>query len=131
MKIEIKTYQGEIMDKLSIRPGLKVVTAFVVAQAICLPAAAQVSKEVLDSITTPDQVKTSIGTLKFLDGAPYPETADTVYDYLDTMRGVNAFLKGMPGASLHGLIKGAHDVGAVNTTRSWYSTSSWTPGRCS
>ena len=50
---------------------------------------------------------------KFLDGAPYPETAAKVYDYLDTMRGVDAFLKGMPGASLQGLIKGAHDVGAV------------------
>jgi hypothetical protein len=113
MKIEINTYQREIMNKSPIRPGLNIVTAFLVAQIICLPAAAQVSKEVLDSITTPDQVNTSIGTLKFLDGAPYPETADTVYDYLDTMRGVDAFLKGMPGASLHGLIKGAHDVGAV------------------
>jgi hypothetical protein len=74
---------------------------------------AQVSGDVLDSISTPEQVETSIGKLKFLDGAPYPETAKRVYDYLDTMRGVDAFLKGMPGASLQGLIKGAHDVGAV------------------
>jgi hypothetical protein len=80
---------------------------------MCLPSGAQVSKEVLDSISTPNQVKTSIGTLKFLDGAPYPETAERVYDYLDTMRGVDAFLKGMPGASLQALIHGNHDVGAV------------------
>jgi hypothetical protein len=80
---------------------------------MCLPIGAQVSKEVLDSISTPNQVKTSIGTLKFLDGAPYPETAERVYDYLDTMRGVDAFLKGMPGASLQALIHGNHDVGAV------------------
>jgi hypothetical protein len=86
---------------------------FVAAQFMCLPASAQVSKEVLDSISTPNQVETSIGTLEFLDGAPLPETAEKVYDYLDTMRGVDAFLKGMPGASLKGLIKGAHDVGAV------------------
>ena len=101
------------MDKSPFGTGLKIVTAFVVAHFICLPAGAQVSKEVLDSISTPNQVKTSIGTLKFLDGAPYPETAERVYDYLDTMRGVDAFLKGMPGASLQALIHGNHDVGAV------------------
>jgi len=62
-------------------------------------ATAEVTKEVLDSISTPDNVETSIDTLKFLDGAPLPETADQVYDYLDTMRGVGAFLKGISGAS--------------------------------
>ena len=86
---------------------------FAVAQLACSPVSAQVSKEVLESISTPDQVETSIGPLKFLDGAPYPETAARLYDYLDTMRGVDAFLKGMPGASLQGLIKGAHSQGAV------------------
>lgn len=74
---------------------------------------AQVSEEVLRSITTPDKVETSIGTLEFLDGAPLPETAQKVYDHLDTMRGVDAFLKGIPGASLHGLITGIHSIGAV------------------
>jgi hypothetical protein len=64
-------------------------------------------------ILTPDEVETSIGTLEFLDGAPLPHTAEKVYEYLDTMRGVDAFLKGMPGASLQGLIHGAHSQGAV------------------
>ena len=91
----------------------RLVVAVAVALFVCLPVGAQVSKEVLDSISTPDQVETSIGTLEFLDGAPYPETAEKVYDYLDTMRGVDAFLNGMPGASLQGLIKGAHSQGAV------------------
>jgi hypothetical protein len=86
---------------------------FAFAQLVCLPASAQVSKEVLESISTPNQVETSIGTLEFLDGAPYPETAAKVYDYLDTMRGVDAFLKGMPGASVQGLMKGARSQGAV------------------
>ena len=63
-------------------------------------------------ITTPDQVETSIGTLKFLDGAPYPETAEKVYDYLDTMRGVDAFLKGIPGASVNNIIWGLSSLGA-------------------
>jgi hypothetical protein len=74
---------------------------------------AEVSKEVLDSISTPNEVQTSIGTLKLLDGAPYPGTAEKVYDFIDTMRGVDAFLKGIPGASVHMLIHGARkDVGA-------------------
>ena len=77
------------------------------------PVFSGVSEEVLDSIMTPDTVQTSIGTLKFLDGAPYPETAEKVYDYVDSMRGVDAFLKGIPGASVHMLIHGARvDVGA-------------------
>ena len=75
-------------------------------------ASAEVSKAEIDSISTPNEVETSIGTLKFLDGAPYSETADNVYDYLDTMRGVDAFLKGIPGASLYALIHGAHSLGA-------------------
>ncbi len=78
-----------------------------------LIATAQVSQDVLDSISTPNEVETSIGSLKFLDGAPLPETAEKVYDHLDTMRGVDAFLKGMPGASLYALIEGAHSLGAV------------------
>ena len=77
------------------------------------PAVAQVSQEVLDSISTPNEVETSIGTLKFLDGAPLPETAGKVYDYLDTARAADAFLKGMPGASVSALMEGAHSLGAV------------------
>ncbi len=90
-----------------------IVLAGVISLAVSPLAFAQVSEETLKSISTPDHVETSIGTLKFLDGAPYPETAEKVYDYLDTMRGVDVFLKGMPGASLQGLIKGNHSIGAV------------------
>src|SRR6202034_3021972 len=39
-------------------------------------------------ITTPDQVETSIGTLKFFDGLPDAETVQKVYDNLDRARGV-------------------------------------------
>ena len=101
------------METTHLRGWPHVVLAFFLAHLTVLPLHAQVSQDVLDSISTPDQVETSIGKLEFLDGAPYPETAEKVYDYLDTMRGVDAFLKGMPGASLQGLIKGAHSQGAV------------------
>jgi len=69
--------------------------------------------EIPQGIMTPDEVDTSIGTLQFFDGAPYAETAEAAYDYLDRMHGVDVFLKGMPGASVLGLIKGAHSLGAV------------------
>ena len=71
------------------------------------------NNKIPDNILTPNKVETSIGTLKFFDGAPYPETTEKVYHYLDTMRGVDTFLKGMPGASLDALIKGNHELGAV------------------
>jgi hypothetical protein len=71
------------------------------------------NNKIPDNILTTDTAETRIGTLKFFDGAPYPETAEKVYDYLDTMRGVDTFLKGMPGASLDALIKGSHELGAV------------------
>ena len=44
-----------------------------------------VSKETLASISTPDQVETRLGTLKFDDGAPSEETAALLYDNLDFM----------------------------------------------
>lgn len=54
-------------------------------------ATAEVSEEVLNSIQTPNEVETSIGTLRFNDGAPTPETADKIYDYLDTTRAMDTF----------------------------------------
>jgi hypothetical protein len=63
------------------------------------------------SITTPDRVETRIGTLEFFDGFPTPETVDLVYDNLDFMRGVEAFLTTMPAASLHAIREGFRDAG--------------------
>ena len=83
---------------------MTMVNAMLVALLVGNVASAEVSKETLESISTPNTVKTSIGTLRFLDGAPLPETAKKAYDYLDTMRGVDAFFKGIQGAYLHSLI---------------------------
>ena len=60
MKTEINTYQRKSMNKSSISAGLNVVTAFFVAQLMCLPAAAQVSKEVLDSILVPSAFRSIV-----------------------------------------------------------------------
>ncbi|WP_167617743.1 DUF1254 domain-containing protein [Maribellus sediminis] len=72
--------------------------------------------DIPEGITTPDNVSTSIGELKFLDGAPLPETAELVYDNLDRMRGIDVFLKGIPAASAHQLMVGPEVLGvnAVN-----------------
>ena len=97
--------------------GLKMkAICFMTFSALSFPTLSQASTEEIGSvdlsrISTPDSVKTSIGTLKYIDGAPLPETADMVYDYLDTMRGVDAFLKGMPGASIQGLMEGPRVIG--------------------
>ena len=68
--------------------------------------------DIPEGITTPNEVETSIGTLKFIDGAPYPETAELIYENLDRMRGVDAFLKGMPAASVRQLMLGPEEIGA-------------------
>ena len=79
-------------------------------------------------ITTPDKVETSIGTLEYFDGVPTKETAENVYDYLDKMRGVDAFMRGIPGASVRGLIVGLEEAGVdqynkVGITKSIYESS--------
>ncbi|MEP4484797.1 MAG: DUF1254 domain-containing protein [Halioglobus sp.] len=69
--------------------------------------------EIPEGITTPDKVETSIGTLNFTDGVPSRETADKVYDFMDTARAADAFLKGMPAASLAAMLDGNRSLGAV------------------
>jgi hypothetical protein len=68
--------------------------------------------EVPKGVITPNKVETSIGTLNYMDGAPLPETAELVYENLDRMRGVDAFLKGMPAVSFRELIVGPREIGA-------------------
>jgi hypothetical protein len=67
--------------------------------------------EIPSGITTPDTVQTSIGELHFFDGVPTQETARITQDFLDRARGADAFLKGIPGASLQELRKGPAALG--------------------
>ncbi|AXI56436.1 hypothetical protein C1J05_19715 [Sulfitobacter sp. JL08] len=67
--------------------------------------------DVPESILTPDEVETRLGTLRFKDGAPDAETVKLAYDNLDFMRGVTAFLDAMPAASIHSICRGYEDVG--------------------
>nr|WP_272211126.1 hypothetical protein [Marinicella sp. W31]MDC2877010.1 hypothetical protein [Marinicella sp. W31] len=85
--------------------------------AAAVPAVAELPKfqmttEIPESITTPDKVETSIGNLEFFDGVPSEQTVQTLYDNLDSMRGVQTFLAGYPAASAYALYDGPKAIGA-------------------
>jgi hypothetical protein len=65
-----------------------------------------------EKIMTPDTVETELGTLKFFDGMPDAPTVDKLYDNLDRIRGVEAFLNGIPATSVEGLRLGHLELGA-------------------
>ena len=73
-----------------------------------------VARETLRSLGTPDQLKTRAGTLEFVDGVPSGETAETVYDHLDFVHGLNVFLNGFAGASTYALRRGFQEAGAAD-----------------
>lgn len=72
------------------------------------------SADVPQDITTPDRVETRIGTLNFFDGLPDDATVQKAYDQLDFSRGMQAFLSGIPAASLHAMCKGLNEAGVAN-----------------
>jgi len=77
----------------------------------------KMTTDIPEAITTPDQVETRLGTLKFFDGIPTKETAELVYDNLDFLRGVEAFLNGIPAASIEALRIGCATTGAKNSNQ--------------
>jgi len=75
-------------------------------------AMAQVSQETIESLSTPDSVDTSIGTLKFKDGAPTVESAEKVRDALVFTRALNVYNNSFRGASALAIEKGLESIGA-------------------
>lgn len=75
-------------------------------------AQAEVSKATLDSISIADKVATPIGELKFFDGVPTEATVNAVYDNLDRMRGLEAYLANMGGVSIQSVLDGLGEAGA-------------------
>jgi hypothetical protein len=80
------------------------------------PALAEISSETMNSIIMPDKIETSLGTLEFNDGAPSKETVTKVYDYLDRMHAVEAFVNAYQGASTMAIFKGLNEAGIPNNT---------------
>ena len=75
------------------------------------------NQKIPEKIMTPDSVKTSIGTLNFVDGVPTKETTQKVYDNLDTLRGVEVFLNFIPAASVEAMRLGNADMGATRSNQ--------------
>jgi hypothetical protein len=78
------------------------------------PPKMKMTTDIPAAITTPDKVETRLGALKFFDGFPDDATVQKAYDNLDFMRGVEAFLNAMPGASTEALHMGFVSQGANN-----------------
>ncbi len=92
--------------------ALRVFTSILVAGVTAVPAMAVVSKEELATIGVPDMVQTSIGTRKYWDGVPMEETAQKIYDYLDLMLGVQAYIDNQDASSMFALRRGFQSLGA-------------------
>ncbi|WP_258049606.1 DUF1254 domain-containing protein [Streptomyces finlayi] len=65
----------------------------------------------MESISTPEQVETHLGSLEFPLGMPTEETANRVYDHLDHVYAVSAFLNAYSGVDMWAFRKGFLDAG--------------------
>jgi hypothetical protein len=81
-----------------------------------VPPKYKMTTDIPPSITTPDQVQTRIGTLKFTDGFPDKATVEKCYDNLDFQRGVQAYLSALPAVSTEGIRRGVTESGPANQT---------------
>ncbi len=101
----MKSRTGSVIIAVGLSAGL------MVSQAVAAKKTYEMTTQIPENIMTPDKVKTSIGTLKFFDGVPTKKTANLVQDYLLRSRGVDVFMRGIPGASLQELRKGPAVLG--------------------
>ena len=74
------------------------------------------TRTLLKSISTPDKVESRLGTLEFDDGAPSAATAEMLYDHLDFLHGVEAFIGAFPGASVAALRRGFLSIGVEDNS---------------
>lgn len=66
------------------------------------------------TLSSPDVVASPFGELEFFDGVPLPETVARAYDALDLLRGIDAFLNAVPGASLVAFRRGLRMAGITS-----------------
>ena len=89
-----------------------IIATCLIAVLLATSSMAQEYKPIPKGITTPDKVNAQqIGTLKFQDGYPTPETAAKLADELDYLHGVEAFMNSIQGVSLWAFRKGYAEVG--------------------
>src|SRR5215216_2144316 len=71
---------------------------------------AEQMQEAIATLASPDEVESPFGALRFFDGVPLPETVTTIYDALDSLRGIEVFLNCLPGASLVAMRRGLRSI---------------------
>jgi hypothetical protein len=98
------------MTRPLLRAGLFGIAALAAIQAHA-QTTPEFSADIPAKITTPDSVDTRIGTLTFRNGAPDAATIRTIYDNLDFMRGVQAFLTGISATSVRAACNGLDSIG--------------------
>jgi len=92
----------------------KLLTATALTACLGIPALADQPKFKADppsSILTPDEVQTSVGTLRFKNGAPDEKTTQLAFDQLDLARAIEVFMKGMPATSVFAACRGFEEAG--------------------
>ena len=90
-----------------------IITIGLAGTVMAAPPKMKMTTDIPASITAPDQVETSIGTLKYFDGVPTAKTVETVYDYLDRSRAVNVYINSIPALSVNALREGQAAAGCV------------------
>jgi hypothetical protein len=80
------------------------------------------SAETLKSISTPDVVESRLGRLEFKDGAPSKATSELLYDHLDFLNAVQAYLWAIPGASLAAMRRGFASAGVEDNAFTFFPT---------
>ncbi len=98
--------------KKSARPTLSALAALLAIMSGLQAAQAEVSAQVLKSISMPDAIETSAGKLEFFDGVPTKATIDTLYDNLDRIRGVEVYLNNQGAGSMNAMRAGNAGIGA-------------------
>ncbi|MGD9720540.1 MAG: DUF1254 domain-containing protein [Pirellulales bacterium] len=83
---------------------------------LCAVNPLSASAQIPPSISTPDKVESSIGTLEYKDGAPTIATAEKVRDALDFTRALNVYNNSFRGASAYAMGKGFQSIGADDNT---------------
>ena len=64
-------------------------------------------------LLTPSEVDTRIGRLEFFDGLPADGTVEALYEHLDFMRGLRAYLEALPGVSMMAMRNGMDEAGML------------------
>ena len=76
----------------------------------------ELAAEVLKRLSTPDRVESRLGGLEFTDGAPSAKTVETLYDHLDYVHALNAFLTAFPAASTWAIREGFLGIGVEDNS---------------